>query len=54
MLLYRPAKIIDMVGMTKVYDPPMTAGRRVPKKDCNNVLMPDTSSIVCTTFALSS
>ena len=32
---------------------PCTNGRRVPKNECNSVEMPDTSSIVETTFAVS-
>jgi hypothetical protein len=43
-----------MVGATKVYEPPMTAGRRVPRKLWSSVLMPATNSSVWITRAFSS
>ena len=45
-LLYRPAKMMEMVGATKIYEPPITTGRRVPKNVCNRVFMPATNNIV--------
>jgi hypothetical protein len=52
-LLYRPAKMIEMVGPTKMYEPPITTGRRVPKNVWNRVFMPATNNIVWTTRAFS-
>lgn len=46
MSLYRPAKIIEIVVGTKVKDPPITAGKRVPNDVWKNVLMPATNSRV--------
>ena len=46
--------MIEMVVGTKVYDPPITAGNRVPKNDCSNVFKPATKSKVWITFAFSS
>jgi hypothetical protein len=46
--------MIEMVGRTKVYDPPITAGNLVPKKLCRRVLIPATNSNVWITTALSS
>lgn len=46
MSLYRPAKIIEIVGRTKVYDPPITIGKRVPKKVWNKVFKPETNNNV--------
>ena len=46
--------IIVSIGMRKVYEPPITAGNRVPNKVCSKVLMPDVSNRVWITCALSS
>lgn len=46
--------MIEIVVGTKVYDPPITAGRRVPNDVWNNVLIPATNSRVWITFAFSS
>lgn len=46
MSVYRAAKMIEMVVGMKVKEPPMTAGKRVPKSVCVNVLMPATKSSV--------
>lgn len=54
MSLYRPAKMIEMVGAMNVYDPPITAGNRVPKKVWKKVFMPDTNNSVWITLAFSS
>jgi hypothetical protein len=46
--------MIEMVGRTKVYDPPITAGSLVPKKLWRRVFIPATNSNVWITTALSS
>lgn len=46
MSLYRPANTIEIVVGTKVNDPPMTAGNRVPKSVCVKVFKPATKSSV--------
>lgn len=53
-LLNRLARIIDIVAGTKVYDPPMTAGSRLPNNDCSNVFKPATKRRVWITSAFSS
>jgi hypothetical protein len=42
-----------MTGIMNAYDPPMTVGRRVPKRVWSIVFIPVTNSTVCTTIALS-
>lgn len=44
--LHRPDRIIESVGATKVYDPPITTGNLVPTTDCNRVFNPATNSRV--------
>lgn len=41
-----PDRIIDIVGATKVYDPPITAGNLLPNVVCSNVFIPATRSTV--------
>lgn len=45
---------MEIVGATMVYDPPITAGRRVPKNDWQRVFIPATNSSVWITRAFSS
>lgn len=51
---HRLDKMIDIVGATKVYEPPMTVGNLVPNKVCNKVFHPATKSSVWMTLAFSS
>lgn len=51
---HRPDRITDIVGATKVNDPPMTVGNLVPNKVCSNVFNPATKSRVWITLAFSS
>lgn len=49
-----PERIIEIVGATKVYEPPITTGNLVPNHVCNRVFNPATNSNVWITFAFSS
>lgn len=51
--MYLLARIIEVVGITYVYEPTTTEGSRVPNRDCMNVFNPETKSMVCTTLAFS-
>lgn len=46
--------MMEMVGTTKVYEPPITAGNRVPNVVCSRVFNPATNSNVWITLAFSS
>lgn len=54
MLLYRPAKTMEIVVGTKVKDPPITAGNLVPNNVWANVFSPATKRIVWMILAFSS
>ena len=49
-----PDRIIDIVGATNVYEPPITTGNLVPNHVCNSVFNPATNNSVWITFAFSS
>lgn len=47
-------RIIEIVGATKVYEPPITTGNLVPNQFCSRVFNPATNSRVWITCAFSS
>lgn len=44
---------MEVAGIKKEYEAPITEGSLVPKRECKRVFTPVTNSKVCITFALS-